>query len=337
MAKPQKNYAAWHIDASEFSDAWPVDKKLDFFARYAVLAPSGHNTQPWLFVHEKDGLLLTVNPARELPFSGALAAEPYVSLGACLEVFTLAAKGLGYDIHVEYLFDNKTIARLSIGRKVKPSSELLTAITERVSNRSLYKEEVPPQNVLDAIATHPLQHVTLRMVTDKKDISYLAEKTLEATAEIMTEQEFRNELSKWVRNNITKQHDGMPGFVQGMPTPPSLLAKHVVRRFDISKTQAKLDAKRVSHSPVLAIICAQSDEPIAYLEVGRLYARLCIQAIQEGVASSGVGAAVISPTTKKAIAKRFELPTLPTAMLRLGHATQKARHTPRWPVEQVSK
>ena len=337
MAQSQKNYAAWHIDASEFSDKWSDLKKLEFFAHYAVLAPSGHNTQPWLFVRSEDSMILKINPDRELPFSGTLAAEPYVSLGACLETFNLAAKSFGYELKIKYIFENKTIARLSLGKKINTDRMLAEAIATRVSNRSLFEETLPDADTLAKVTNHSLKHVALRLISDTRDIHYLSEKTLEATAEIMTEQEFRNELSKWVRNNITRQHDGMPGFVQGMPTPPSLLAKHVVRRFDISKGQAKLDAKRVKHTPVVALICAKNDDPLSYLEVGRLYASTCVRAAQEGLATSGVGAAVISPTTKVAIARKFDLAQLPTALVRLGYATQKARHTPRWPAEKVTK
>jgi len=40
------NYGAWEIDLGEFSQAWGPAQMLRFFARFAVLAPSGHNTQP---------------------------------------------------------------------------------------------------------------------------------------------------------------------------------------------------------------------------------------------------------------------------------------------------
>lgn len=337
MAKPRKNYSAWHIDATKFSDRWSPLHKLEFFARYAVLAPSGHNTQPWLFATDGESLVLHVNPERKLPFSGELAAEPYISIGACLEIFHLAATGFGYAVNTDYLMDGTSIVKLSLGKRTTPRPELLKAITHRVSNRSLYKSAPPSPDTLAAITKHRFGHASLHLVTDKEGIDYLAEKTLEATAEIMTEQAFRDELSKWVRNNVTRQHDGMPGFVQGMPTPPSLLAKHIVRRFDISKGQSKLDAKRVKATPIVALLCAKDDNPRSYLEVGRLYARISVQAAQIGVNTSGISAATVSQTTKKAIAKHLSLPSLPTALMRIGYATAPARHTPRWPLEFVRK
>lgn len=333
----KKNYRAWQINANDFPHDGTDTDKLLFFAHYAILAPSGHNTQPWAFVVEEGSLLLQVSPERDLPFSGALAAEPHVSLGSCLETFNQAALGFGYSVAVDYLFETTSIARLTLGKKRTADSTLLNAIVNRVSNRSLFKSQAVSSKIIQNITNNELVHVSFKVVEDQVSIEYLADKTREATSEIMTKKEFRDELSKWVRNNLTKQYDGMPGFVQGMPTPPSLLAKYIVKNVDISKGQSKLDAKRVKHSPAVILISAHDSSPQAYLEVGRLYAKICIQAQQQNVATSGVGAAVISSTTKQQIADHFNLKFPPTALIRLGYATKPARHTPRWPIDKVSR
>ena len=41
---------AWTIDPIAFPGSGTAREKLAFLARYAVLAPSGHVTQPWRFV-----------------------------------------------------------------------------------------------------------------------------------------------------------------------------------------------------------------------------------------------------------------------------------------------
>jgi hypothetical protein len=40
---------AWKISERDFPSAGSNHDKLKFFVSYAVLAPSSHNTQPWLF------------------------------------------------------------------------------------------------------------------------------------------------------------------------------------------------------------------------------------------------------------------------------------------------
>ena len=95
------NYAAWEIDPSGFKEVLPATEKLRFFARYAVLAPSGHNTQPWRFQFRDDEVLLRVDHGRCLEFSGRIAGEPHTSLGACLETMRMAAQGLGHELLIE--------------------------------------------------------------------------------------------------------------------------------------------------------------------------------------------------------------------------------------------
>ncbi|HVR38527.1 MAG TPA: hypothetical protein VMU84_05475, partial [Thermoanaerobaculia bacterium] len=39
----------WLIDESDFYEIDDAKAQKEFLLRYAVLAPSGHNTQPWSF------------------------------------------------------------------------------------------------------------------------------------------------------------------------------------------------------------------------------------------------------------------------------------------------
>jgi hypothetical protein len=41
--------AEWQIDASEYPASGTDAERLRFLVRYAILAPSGHNTQPGCF------------------------------------------------------------------------------------------------------------------------------------------------------------------------------------------------------------------------------------------------------------------------------------------------
>lgn len=40
---------SWNVSEEEFPLQGGPEEKLRFLLNYAVLAPSGHNTQPWLF------------------------------------------------------------------------------------------------------------------------------------------------------------------------------------------------------------------------------------------------------------------------------------------------
>lgn len=331
----KKNYKAWHVSADDFSEDWPDIKKLQFFARYAVLAPSGHNTQPWHFSPHQQTLLLKPNPERHLSYSGTAAAEPHISLGCCLETLCLAARGFGYELIIKYHSQDDLVATVALGGKVSAERSLLEAIVTRTSNRNPYQSESLPAHLLRRFTESEFADVSAQPITSKKDIAFLADQTKQATHVIMSDQRFRAELSKWVRNNVSKQYDGMPGFAQGMPMPPSLIAKHIIKQVDISKSQARKDASRVLQSPALILIKVKRPGAEGFLNAGRLYARICVQAQQQGIATSGVGAAAIDPETKKTIRAYFELQDQPVAIIRLGRTDKRARHTPRWPLQKV--
>ncbi len=244
------NYAAWEIDASEYSEDWDDMAKLRFFCRYAVLAPSSHNTQPWRFSHRDRALIVKHDHRRLLGYSGPMAAEPHVSLGSCLETLRLAAQGFGHRVAVDYDPSAGPVATAVLSGRVDAEASLPSAIVRRTSNRHRYKLEQLSTTLLDQVTSNDLQDAQPHVVTEASDIAFLADQTEVATRQIMSDPQFRAELSDWVRSNITKRFDGMPGFVQGMPTPPSLIARQIIKRVDISKGQAKKDAGRIVNSPL---------------------------------------------------------------------------------------
>lgn len=330
------NYAAWDLDPDGYDPVSSDADKLRFLAQFAVLAPSGHNTQPWRFAFTEHHATISQDTHRTLGYSGPMAAEPHASLGACAETLHLAARGFGRDTVIDYEPDGVPTATVTLGQQVTADPSLPGAIIARTSNRGPYRGEPIPAVTLERITEGHGSQATPVVITAPTDIAFMAELTSTATRRIMTDAQFRRELSDWVRSNVTTKYDGMPGFVQEMPTPPSLLAKHIIRHIDISKTQAKADAARVAHAPTLILVTMRDNTPTAMFDAGRLFARLCIQAQREGLATSGVAAAVINEQTRRQVTDRFALDSYPIAVLRVGIATKAARHSPRWPLEAVT-
>jgi nitroreductase len=331
-----ENYAAWKIDPTELDRASGDVAKLRHFARYAVLAPSLHNTQPWRFSQRDQALVVRADRTRTLPHSGAEVGEPYVSIGACLEALTLAALGYGYLVSVDVGDREDEFANVSLGERVAPDASLLEAIVTRSSNRSFFETESLPDDVLALATRHQSSGASVRVVTDAVGIAFLAEQTRRGTLAVMGPPGFRHELSDWVRSNVTRKFDGMPGFTQGIPMPPSLVARHLIKNVNISKGQAKKDAARLVHSAAVALVLRHEDTHESAMSAGGLYARVCIQANQQGVATSGVAAATVDPSARQSVMDQFGLDHRPVALIRLGRPTKVARHTPRWPLELVT-
>ncbi len=333
MAK--SNYTAWNIKGQLSLNSDKPEDILKLLAKYAILAPSGHNTQPWKIHIEDNTLLLYANTSRHLPYSGLKANEPLVSLGSFLGVLKLAAKGMGYEISVNYTNSKDKIARVEVIGKTRRSDELLEAIIHRVSNRNFYENKEVPESVIKNITAAKPERVYFKVLSAHDDIDFIAIQTVDATKTIMGDAKFRLELSKWVRNNATRQYDGMPGFVQGIPTPPSLLAKHIIKRIDVSKDQSKKDFKRLKNTPCLLIMGVKENTNNALLDAGSFYSTVCVNAQKFKVATAGIGTAIIDPETTSNIVKKYALPGKPIAIIRLGYTNKNSKKTPRWPLEKV--
>lgn len=331
------NYAAWHIDANQFSRSWSNTDKLAFFARYAILAPSGHNTQPWQLQTRKDSIEVMLNQAHYLSIdgSGLLSIEPYVSIGTFLEVFSLAAQGFGYDIAIELFPNKKLIARVSIEKEIASQPELLTAIVTRVSNRNPYKSTLIDHATLSAVSANKFPGVKVSLVSERPDINFIASQTETAIVTIMSNPLYRKELSKWVRINQTRKYDGMPGFTHGFGGVKAYISQAAVRYLPQHGPQAKKSGELIRKSGGLIIARCANNQKESFVNVGRLYARVCVLANKHGFATSALGAAVLDPDTRAIISQHFNIQDRPVYILRLGKATVQSRHSPRWPLEKI--
>lgn len=331
------NYQAWHIHPESISSDWSDDKKLELFAKYGVLAPSGHNTQPWKLQLDDNTLWIAIHPDHHLSIdgSGLLSVEPYISLGTFIETMELAALGHGYSLHIQLFPKRSYIAAITVKNTVKALPELLEAITRRVSNRNAYDTTPIDPKTLQDIMDHQLALVQATSVSTRPDIEFVAAQTETAIGSIMGNPLYRQELSKWVRTNQTRKFDGMPGFTHGFGSMQALVSRAAVRYAPGQGPQAKKSGNLIRKSAALVIVRCSDDSQDSFVNAGRLYARICIRAQAAGYATSALGAAVLDGVTRETVKKHFGLSDRPIYILRIGKATSKARHSPRWPLHKV--
>jgi hypothetical protein len=74
----------WHIPEAEFLRGGSRSEQFRYLLHYAFVAPSGHNTQPWLFRVTDDGVELFADRTRALPVVDPEDRELLMSCGAAL-------------------------------------------------------------------------------------------------------------------------------------------------------------------------------------------------------------------------------------------------------------
>ena len=89
----------------------PADFK--YLVEQAVKAPSGHNTQPWLF--RRKGMAVEIHPdfSRALKVVDASHRELFVSLGCAAENICLAAHANNYEVDVATIRGRRTVVSIA--------------------------------------------------------------------------------------------------------------------------------------------------------------------------------------------------------------------------------
>ena len=93
----------WQVDDGQFPSDGSLTERLRFFVRYAVLAPSSHNTQPWKFRISADRLDLFMDQERWLKVADDDQRELHISIGCALENLLVIAEHFGLGHQTGYL------------------------------------------------------------------------------------------------------------------------------------------------------------------------------------------------------------------------------------------
>src|SRR6478735_7290228 len=90
------NYKAWEIDEKNYPKDASLASQIQFISRYGNLAPSTHNTQPWVSTAEGDSLEIEPDLNRHLPAADPTGRNLFVSLGAYSFNVLVAAAHFGF-------------------------------------------------------------------------------------------------------------------------------------------------------------------------------------------------------------------------------------------------
>ena len=146
------NYGAvWAIDEGRFPEAGTDADRLRFVLQYAILAPSGHNGQPWRFHVDGDALHVYADRTRALPTIDPNDRELLISCGATVQLVRTALEHFGYHPQVDVLPDQSAdtdlLATVHAGPKADPFTprDLFDAVQRRHSNRRPYESRAVPE------------------------------------------------------------------------------------------------------------------------------------------------------------------------------------------------
>lgn len=345
--EPKPALDPWQVEADDFPADGTISEKLKFLLNYAILAPSGHNTQPWLFKIVDDGIELYGDKTRSLSVVDPDDRELIISCGAALFNLRLAIRNFGYEDLVEIFPDGQKsnlLARISFGTKRKVTTEeqsLFRAISQRTTNRLPFIDRQLPASLISELqfavdSEHYCRRVaTLVIPEDKRDavISLIDRGDRLQMANPL----FRQELAKWIRSGNSPHHDGIPVYAQGMDEKLDIIAPLIslaIRSFDLGKSQAAKDCQLATQAPVLILLYSQADNPQDWLATGEALAYLLLQARVNDVWASFFNQPIEIPELRSQLQALLTENGYPQILLRLGYS-KETKPTPRRPVDEV--
>ncbi|HXF96033.1 MAG TPA: hypothetical protein VNI61_08000 [Gemmatimonadales bacterium] len=330
---------------AEALDEFPItgtpEEKLRAAVKYAILAPSSHNTQPWLFRVGPGGLELFADRSRGLPVVDPDDRELIISCGAALFNLRVALRHFGNREVTEILPDAGNpdlLARVSLDGHLEPTDEdsaLFRAIPLRRTYRLPFQRRPLAPSLVTALELAAVREgAWLKILESEEARTALADLVAEGDRRQMADRRFRRELAAWIHPSRTRSRDGIPGYALGLGDLMAAAGPLVVRTFDVGRGQAAKHRELALGSPVLAILGTAGDRPRDWLAAGQALERILLRARVDGAAASFLNQPIEVPALRLEVQVLSGYTGYPQMILRLGYDGE-AKPTPRRPLAEV--
>ena len=333
----------WSAAIDEFPLCGPPAEQLASLIPFAILAPSSHNSQPWLFRLKGETLELREDRRRPLPVVDPENRERVISCGAALGYLEIALHNFGYAVQVDICPDPaqpEMLARIALGKPAETMAaerRLFEAIKHRRTYRLTFLPRVLEPDLMDEMESMATRHeVWFHILQSEAHRELLADLVTEGDRLQMRDPAFRAELAEWLQPSRSTSGDGMPGWAFGFNAAQSLALPLVVRTFDTGGGKAAHDRDLALGSPLLAIFATQGDTRKDWVRTGQALARILLRATSNGVAASFLNQPIEVTALRARVAALLGSSVFPQLIVRMGYPAEAVnRQTPRRSVKDV--
>lgn len=261
----------------------------------ASLAPSGHNTQPWIVKYQEPYRWVIGNdPSRWLPAVDPSQRETILSIGAFLQNLEYAAGNLGYQVACTLLADTNQDADLveitlkKTGNRVAFNPE---NIQLRRTIRSGYLDEtIRPEhiNFLTAEDSNYFQFVP----NTSREYQWLNEQTIEANRRQAYRDDAQAELGDWIRFSSKEAHqfrDGLTTASMEITGVPAWVLRNFYTKKNVMSggfREQSIDKVKdqVRHSGGWLLLSSRDNSTAELLESGKRLQRMLLRTREKNIA-----------------------------------------------------
>jgi hypothetical protein len=305
--------------------------KLRFLLRYAVLASSPCNVQPWLFRLDDDRVDVLPDRRRALPCADPDGRELAMSVGAVAGGFCLAAAHFGYGTRLELAPSAEVMARIHVlsgtnGADLGDRSLFLTLPNLR-RHVLQFDAAVPSSVLLNALAASAASEgMQLHYAAEAAQRDALVALIGEAGRTCAADLGFRDELEHWSRPPTGDWVDGIPradwlrlGSSRDFGAPEWSAEIGAVSAADL---HAAGSVQRAGACPVLAVLSTAQDRLPVWVAAGWLLLRLELLARAAGVWLTDFDQVVQLPRLRQRLANILDCTGHPQAVIGLGYGAE---------------
>ncbi|MDL2303891.1 nitroreductase family protein [Bacteroides sp. OttesenSCG-928-D19] len=310
-----------------------------FMIEQAVKAPSGHNTQPWLFSVKDDAIQIRPDYDKSLPVVDPDNRELFISLGCAAENVCVTAPQKGYDTDLTISEDGIITIHLKKNQTVEPNP-LFAQIAIRQTNRSIYNEQTISSDTIRLLErlfeTSPAKAYFYKNGTP--EFNAIADFVIAGNVLQMQNKAFTDELKSWMRFNKKHQdstNDGLSYAAFGAPNLPRFIIKPIMSGYLNDKTQNKGDRKKIASSSHFMLLTTTDNTPEGWIQLGIIMERFLLKITELEIAHAYMN----QPNEVKELAGKMtetlNIPDeYPVILLRIGYG-EKMPYSKRKDIKEV--
>lgn len=315
----------------------------------ASLAPSGHNTQPWMVKYvEPYHWIVENDKTKWLPAVDPTQRETILSIGAFLQNLEYAAASLGY--HCEFTLLGKNNQDKDIMEvKLKKAGAQSTFDTKKIKLR---------RTVRSGFLNEPLkeEHINFLKGNEQayfhfisnhlKEYNWLNEQTIEANRQQTYRDDAQFELAEWMRlsSKDAKRHrDGLTTAGMEISGIPGWIVRNFYDKQNVMSNQFREQGidkvkEQVNVSGGWMLITSKDNSTAALIETGMRLQRMLLKTREMNIAIHPMTQILEEPTFKEALYKSLDIPGEVQFILRTGYIKNYPEPVSlRRPVEEVVK
>ena len=261
----------------------------------ASLAPSGHNTQPWIVKYlEPYHWIISNDKTKWLPAVDPTQRETVLSIGAFIQNLEYGANSLGYNCVFNLIAlsnQDEDIMEVRLNKTSNKASFETKTIKQRRTVRSGYMKESLKKEHVEFLTANDKDYFQF-VPKGSKEYGWLNEQTIEANRQQTYRDDAQSELADWMRlssKEAKKYCDGLTTASMEINGVPGWVVRNFYSKKDVMGKKFReqgLDKvkEQVDSSGGWLLITTKDNATSTLIETGKRLQRMLLKTREKNIA-----------------------------------------------------